>query len=98
MITVLTTIIIMMIRIIKNNINALRAYTATVPMTQYDVPEVSRRWAQVSWNTRGRASLTEHAGGPKLKEQAGSESLTEHAGRTEHAGGVSLMACVRDEV
>ena len=24
-------------------LNALRAYTATVPMTQYDVPEVSRR-------------------------------------------------------
>ena len=27
-----------------NNLNALRAYTATVPMTQYDVPEVSRRF------------------------------------------------------
>ena len=26
------------------NLNALRAYTATVPMTQYDVPEVSRRF------------------------------------------------------
>ena len=25
-------------------LNALRAYTATVPMTQYDVPEVSRRF------------------------------------------------------
>ena len=25
----------------SNNLNALRAYTATVPMTQYDVPEVS---------------------------------------------------------
>ena len=30
--------------IINNNLNALRAYTATVPMTQYDVPEVSRRF------------------------------------------------------
>ena len=29
---------------IINNLNALRAYTATVPMTQYDVPEVSRRF------------------------------------------------------
>ena len=29
--------------IIGDNLNALRAYTATVPMTQYDVPEVSRR-------------------------------------------------------
>ena len=27
-----------------SNLNALRAYTATVPMTQYDVPEVSRRF------------------------------------------------------
>ena len=27
-----------------NYLNALRAYTATVPMTQYDVPEVSRRF------------------------------------------------------
>ena len=26
------------------DLNALRAYTATVPMTQYDVPEVSRRF------------------------------------------------------
>ena len=25
-------------------LNALRAYTATVPMTQYDVPEVFRRF------------------------------------------------------
>ena len=28
----------------NGNLNALRAYTATVPMTQYDVPEVSRRF------------------------------------------------------
>ena len=28
----------------KDYLNALRAYTATVPMTQYDVPEVSRRF------------------------------------------------------
>ena len=27
-----------------NYLNALRAYTATVPMAQYDVPEVSRRF------------------------------------------------------
>ena len=27
----------------NNNLNALRAYTATVPMAQYDVPEVPRR-------------------------------------------------------
>ena len=28
----------------RSDLNALRAYTATVPMTQYDVPEVSRRF------------------------------------------------------
>ena len=28
----------------QHYLNALRAYTATVPMTQYDVPEVSRRF------------------------------------------------------
>ena len=47
--------------VIKRNINmqwfsylnALRAYTATMPMRQNDVPEVSRRGAQVSWNTHG---------------------------------------------
>ena len=32
------------IRVSIDNLNALRAYTATVPMTQYDVPEVSRRF------------------------------------------------------
>ena len=30
--------------IITIYLNALRAYTATVPMAQYDVPEVSRRF------------------------------------------------------
>ena len=35
--------IMILIIIINYYLNALRAYTATVPMTQYDVPEVSRR-------------------------------------------------------
>ena len=52
----------------KNNLKALRAYTATVPMRQNDVPEVSRRWAQVSWNThgtRGGRKSDGTRGGPK---------------------------------
>ena len=39
-----TIIIAIIIIIINHYLNALRAYTATVPMTQYDVPEVSRRF------------------------------------------------------